>query len=351
MDPDTSGRYDAWEIEQGIAGALGSLSKIQRAALNWRNWEALHEQLVHHTLRAIQYNKEHYCDGLVAYEGCSLEQYGDNSRKVPFMGPLLPFDTLMMVMPMQIRLDIAVATSLSYLTTPYPVDADSQRSIYPIDNSTGEQRRPQRQRRLRLGFISYDFNDHPTAHLIEAVFQIIVTAQQRTHSQAANSVISSGESVHSIFDSVELVIFSYGRDDGSQFRQRLEAIAHKFVNIAEKSFTESAALIRAEGIDILLDLQIHTLGSRLEITASGAAPTAVNYLVYPGTSGARFYDYLVADAVVVPPEQAVFYSERLLLVPPTYQVSGYDHYAIAPARAGAVPDSEGPGGSLQDLRR
>jgi len=64
----------------------------------------------------------------------------------------------------------------------------------------------------------------------------------------------------------------------------------------------------------------------LEITASGVAPLVLNYLVYPGTSGAKFYDYLVADTRVVPCEHSIYYSERLLLLPATYQISTYAEF-------------------------
>lgn len=67
-------------------------------------------------------------------------------------------------------------------------------------------------------------------------------------------------------------------------------------------------------------------GNRLEITASGVAPLVVNYLVYPGTSGAKFYDYIVADSYVVPCEHSLYYSERLLLLSATYQISTYAEY-------------------------
>ena len=59
---------------------------------------------------------------------------------------------------------------------------------------------------------------------------------------------------------VELIIFSYGKDDESQYRARLQNLSHKFVDIVNYSFHQAAEAIRAEHIDILLDLQIHTLG-------------------------------------------------------------------------------------------
>jgi predicted O-linked N-acetylglucosamine transferase (SPINDLY family) len=319
--------YDAWEISQSIGGALGSLSKIQRAALHWARWEELHQQLVAHTLGGIAHSRAHYCESVAAEPDCTPEDYGKNTVKVHFIGPLLPFDTLMMPMSLATRLEIATATSLAYKHTPYAPTPHVGRSLESPQQTQETQVREGgiSRRRLRLGFMSFDFNDHPTAHLIEAVFQIITAAQREATDLTANT---STPAAGSIFAGVELIVFSYGRNDGSQYRKNLEQLAHKFVDIVEMSFEEGAAAIRAEEVDILLDLQIHTLGSRLEITSSGVAPTAVNYLVYPGTSGARFYDYLVADEVVVPAEHAQYYSEALLLLPPTYQVSSYEAYQI-----------------------
>jgi len=82
---------------------------------------------------------------------------------------------------------------------------------------------------------------------------------------------------------------------------------------------------------VLLDMQMHTLGGRMEIAALSPAPLQVSYLVFPGTSGARFFQYLLADAVVAPAEHAPYYSEALLLLPPSYQVSFYDRYEPAEA--------------------
>jgi protein O-GlcNAc transferase len=83
------------------------------------------------------------------------------------------------------------------------------------------------------------------------------------------------------------------------------------------------------------------LRNRLEISALRPADLMVNYLVYPGTSGAHFYDYVVVDRVVVPPaEQARHYSEALLVLPATYQISFYDRHVAAAASGAGRGDDE-----------
>jgi len=360
-------------VSQSLAGAQGSLSKVQRAALNWAQWEVLHEQLVVSTLHNIATAAA--AEGVYDNAGSICENgdaSGDCARQPapaprgPYPGPLLPFDTLMMDVPLDVKLHIAKAASLSY--TYYKHRADP--SVLPITCTTGGRPTgnvgnthssitthtispaplPQPQshslphslphilhcsRTLRLGFISYDFNDHPTAHLADAIFHIVREFQRSTHSTSGHNSGSSGDINDNINDSttathsmhsIELIIFSYGKNDNSHYRARLERLAHKFVDIVSFTFQDAADAIRAEQLDILLDLQIHTLGNRLEITAAGVAPVVVNYLVYPGTSGAKFYDYIVADTAVVPAEHSVHYSERLLLLPATYQISTYDAY-------------------------
>lgn len=351
--------------------------------MNWGNWEWLNEQQIIYTLLGITHNYEHYCDNLspIQDKTCDIEDYYKHKRKVPFLGPLLPFDTLMMPLSPSIRLEIATATSLSYLYQPYqsksndeehsPEHSSGHPSEYPTEHSLGystehslEHSLEDRKREgvLRLGFISYDFTDHPTAHLIEAIFLIIAAAQKGCNinnydiGSNNNSSYSSSYSIYvdvanqqhnhttttqsecktSLFRSVELIVFSYGKDDNSRYRQSIQALAHKFVDIVQMSFHDAAEVIRTEEIDILLDLQIHTLGSRLEITAAGVAPTVINYLVFPGTSGASFYHYICADEVVIPPEHASFYSEALLLLPATYQISSYDHIESPPELVATV---------------
>ena len=194
-----------------------------------------------------------------------------------FAGPLLPFDTLMMPMPLSVMLQIATAASRAFTHYEYQPttleiipsmtcaveasDVESHSPVSPPLHCT---------RKLRLGFISFDFTDHPTAHLIEAVFHIVRTYQgcgnDGSSCNSDNSIDTESNSVntatHSMLN-VELIIFSYGKDDESQYRARLQHLSHKFVDIVNYSFQQAAEAIRAEHIDILLDLQIHTLGKNV----------------------------------------------------------------------------------------
>lgn len=100
-------------------------------------------------------------------------------------------------------------------------------------------------------------------------------------------------------------------------------MADKFVDLSTANFEDSARMINSDGIDVLLEMQLHTLGHRLQITAHNPAPVQVSYLVYPGTAGATsFLSHIIADKTVIPIElHSVHYSEKMLLLPETYQVS------------------------------
>ena len=100
----------------------------------------------------------------------------------------------------------------------------------------------------------------------------------------------------------EVFLFSYGPDDGSAMRQRLAAGGDRFIDIAPLSDREAAKRIHDERIQILVDLKGYTADDRPRIAADRPAPIQVNWLGYPGTMGADWIDYLVADPSIVPPD-------------------------------------------------
>src|SRR6185437_11418841 len=82
-----------------------------------------------------------------------------------------------------------------------------------------------------------------------------------------------------------------------------------------------AALLRQREIDILIDLNGHTEGARTDILAGRPAPIQLSYMGYPGSMGADFFDGIIADAIVVPPEHESHYSEKVLRIPECYWVN------------------------------
>jgi len=149
--------------------------------------------------------------------------------------------------------------------------------------------------KLRIGYLSGDFRQHPLAYLAAELFEL--------HDR----------------EKFEIFAYSYGAVDDSAIRKRVVAAFDSFVDIRLMSHEEAAQRIYADGIDILVDLTGFTQNSRTSIMALQPAPIQVNYLGFPGTMGASFADYLISDSFITPMEQAAHYAEKLVLLPDVYQ--------------------------------
>ena len=104
-------------------------------------------------------------------------------------------------------------------------------------------------------------------------------------------------------------------------RSRLTKAVDEFVDVRGRSDLEIASLIRDMEVDITVDLMGHTSGARFNIFAMRPAPVQVNYLAYPGTLGANYIDYIIADEIVIPRDQCQFYSEKVAYLPHSYQAN------------------------------
>jgi predicted O-linked N-acetylglucosamine transferase (SPINDLY family) len=120
---------------------------------------------------------------------------------------------------------------------------------------------------------------------------------------------------------LELFGFSFGPVANDEMRQRLEKSFDQFFEVGKKSDAEIAKLSRALNIDIAVDLKGFTQDLRVGIFAHRAAPIQVNYLGYPGTMGADFIDYIIADRTLIPPELQPCYSEKVVYLPNSYQAN------------------------------
>ncbi len=150
-------------------------------------------------------------------------------------------------------------------------------------------------RRIRIGYVSNDFYNHATAALF------VESLEQRDQSR------------------FEITLYSHGPDDGSQLGNRIRAACEHVVDLCGISDAQAAARIRADGIDILVDLKGHTLGNRLGVFAWRPAPLQVSFLGFPGTSGADYIDYVIGDRWVTPLDHADRYSEKIAQMPVCYQ--------------------------------
>ena len=150
-------------------------------------------------------------------------------------------------------------------------------------------------RRLRIGYFSADFHEHPTARLLAGVIE--------EHDRAR----------------VETFAFSFGPAREDAMRGRLRGAFDHFVDVSGLDDADVVALARAHAIDIAVDLGGSTQASRGGVFARRAAPLQAGWLGYAGTSGAPFMDYLVADPAVVPAAHADGFGEAIARLPHAYQ--------------------------------
>jgi protein O-GlcNAc transferase len=148
---------------------------------------------------------------------------------------------------------------------------------------------------IRVGYLSADFRRHATAYLMAELFE--------RHD-------------HSCF---EIFAYSYGLDDGSDVRQRLVSSFDHFIDFYSTSRSESAQRIYDDNIDILVDLKGYTGDTRTEILINRPAPVQVSFVGYPGTMGADFIDYIIADSFIAPSEHQPFFDEKIIHLPNAYQ--------------------------------
>jgi predicted O-linked N-acetylglucosamine transferase (SPINDLY family) len=148
--------------------------------------------------------------------------------------------------------------------------------------------------KIRVGYLSTDFRDHVVADVIVGCFE----HHDRTR--------------------FETTAISLGPDDSSDMRRRLEAAFYRFVDAQAMNNTEIATMLRELEIDIAVDLNGNSGRNRTSILAHRPAPAQVNYLGYPGTMGVPFFDYIIADSTVIPPEHQIYYTEDVIYLPNSY---------------------------------
>jgi predicted O-linked N-acetylglucosamine transferase (SPINDLY family) len=124
---------------------------------------------------------------------------------------------------------------------------------------------------------------------------------------------------------------STGVDDRSEMRSRLARAFDRFVDVRYRTDRDIADLLKELQVDIAVDLTTLTSDGRLGVLARRPVPVQVSYLGYPGTTGADFFDYVIADPIVLPFDQQPFYTERIVHLPDCYLVN--DSKRVIPSGA------------------
>ena len=194
------------------------------------------------------------------------------------------------------------------IVTPFPFQAMSQspgdlracseifaKDVYPEQAEPLWKGERYKHSKIRIGYMAGEFREQATSYLTVGLFE------------------------HHDKSRFEIYALDNGVNDSGPTRKRLEAAFDGFIDIGKLSDAEAAALIRAREIDILVDLNGYFGLERTGVFAHRPAPIQVNYLGFPATLGAPYLDYIIADKIVVPEDEAEHYVEKLVWLPDSYQ--------------------------------
>ncbi|XP_059665673.1 probable UDP-N-acetylglucosamine--peptide N-acetylglucosaminyltransferase SEC isoform X2 [Cornus florida] len=205
----------------------------------------------------------------------------------PFHAIAYPIDPVL-----ALEISCKYAEHCSFIASRFALPPFSHPTPIPIKSEGGNQR-------LRVGYVSSDFGNHPLSHLMGSVFGM--------HNN----------------ENIEVFCYALSPNDGTEWRQRIQTEAEHFVDVSAMTADMIAKLINENNIQILVNLNGYTKGARNEIFAMKPAPIQVSYMGFPGTTGAAFIDYLVTDEFVSPLHSAHIYSEKLVHLPHCYFVNDY----------------------------
>lgn len=154
-----------------------------------------------------------------------------------------------------------------------------------------------RPKRLKIGYFSADFHDHATMHLIGGLF------------------------AHHDRDRFDIRTYSFGPETADDAQNKVRRQSDGFRAVGALSNQEIAEMARKDGLDIAVDLKGFTGDNRAGLFAHGAAPVQIAWLGYPGTMGSDVFDYVIADEVVLPPDQRDGFTEQVICLPGSYQIN------------------------------
>jgi predicted O-linked N-acetylglucosamine transferase (SPINDLY family) len=256
---------------------LREVKRYELAASDYKNALAL-KPSYEYVRGVLLGTKMNLCewDGLEA-EWDAIEQQINNSEKV-----ISPF----LALPISDSIQTQRRAAEIWVNEKYPPQPLPKFNLTPTSN-----------RKIRIGYFSADLHEHATMYLMAELFEL--------HDKSR----------------FETIGFSFGPDKQDSMRARALAALDQFHDVRDRTDSEIAQLARDLGIDIAVDLKGFTLDSRAGIFSNRAAPIQINYLGYPGTMGAKFIDYIIADRVVIPEQLRQLYSEEVVYLPGCYQVN------------------------------
>ncbi len=151
--------------------------------------------------------------------------------------------------------------------------------------------------KIRVGYLSSDFRNHPVFHLAKNLFK------------------------HHDKERFETIAYSLGPDDGSEYRRHVEETCDRFHDFRDTNNQNAIQQMKNDQLDILVDMNGVTTMNRLALVAARPAPVQIHFLGYPGTIGSDCIDYFITDHYLSPKGSEEHFREKLIYMPDTYQIS------------------------------
>jgi predicted O-linked N-acetylglucosamine transferase (SPINDLY family) len=298
---------DFVEAHVNRGNALADLHRPEEALASYRKAVALRPDFAdaYNNMGNIHYNLGSYQEAVAAYDkGLSLHADDSEARSNRFSAKMHLCDWSNFAGE---RADLLASVRRGLVTYPFVMLAVSSsvedhlqcarqfsRTRFPRSDEPLWRGETYSHDRIRVAYVSGDFREHPIAYLTASLFE------------------------HHDRSRFEVTAVSFGPDHDRPITRRLKSAFERYVDARAMSDLEMAALLRRLEIDIAVDLVGYLQNARTTIFSRRPAPVQVNYVGYPGTLGADYFDYIIADPTVVPADHAGFYSEKVAWLPDTY---------------------------------
>lgn len=179
----------------------------------------------------------------------------------------------------------------------YKVAIEYSRNKYPLihnKNQIEKKKINYCNNKIKLAYFSADFKDHPVSHLISEVIE--------KHDRSK----------------FEVIAFSFTKNISSKYSKYIISLFDKFFDVSNKNDFEIIECCINNKIDIAVNLGGYTYENRPSIFSHRIANVQVNYLGFPATMGSPYYDYIIADNIVIPDSNMSFFTEKICYLPSCY---------------------------------
>jgi predicted O-linked N-acetylglucosamine transferase (SPINDLY family) len=301
-------------IDDKYADAMNNLGNAYRNAERFKEAYELWNKVIvinpNHTkallgLAFLHERNNNYKKSIPAYERALLSDPGNSeiiAHKIHQQAHICDFDKIKNEIPKVRNAGLKTEPVSPFTLMPFD-DAPNRhqlraeicikRTVFQNFESN-QQNSKMKSKRIRLGYVSSDFRNHPVSQLLVRVIEL--------HNK----------------DKFEIFGYSLNPHQDEMTNRLMKAFDTYKEFPLDLFDDEVISTIREDKIDILIDLNGHTKNSRIGVFAQKPAKIQINFLGFPGTIGINSMDYIIADSVVIPKKYEIFYNESIIRLPHSY---------------------------------